>query len=102
MFRMEPGEYVIEFAAEEEGIWRDQSPASIKIRFEPDFEKLIHFYISELFSEDNDRKLNARKMLIELGDKGAPIMKKKLLEAERSRTLINELRQILNTLSREQ
>ena len=102
MVGMEPGEYVIEFAAEEEGIWRDQSPASIKIRFEPDFEKLIHFYISELFSEDNDRKLNARKMLIELGDKGAPIMKKKLLEAERSRTLINELRQILNTLSREQ
>jgi len=102
MAEMEPGEYVIEFAAEEEGIWRDQSPASVKIRFEPDYEKLIHFYISELFSEDENRKLNARKKLIELGDEATPIIEKKLFEAERARTLIYELRQILNTLKREQ
>jgi len=99
---LEPGVHVIEFAAEEEGFWRDRSPASIRIRFEPDYEKLTHFYISELFSEDNNRRLNARKELLELGDKGIPTIKRRLFEAERASLIIHELRRILNTLNQEQ
>ena len=102
MADVEPGVHAIEFAAEEEGFWRDQSPASIKIRFEPDYEKLANFYISGLLSDDNNRRANARKKLLELGDKGVPTIKRKLFEAERSGQIINELRRILNTLSQQE
>ena len=57
---LDPGIHTIEITSQEEGFWQSLSPVSLIINFQPDYEKIISSYISEILSGDFQRRNNAQ------------------------------------------
>jgi hypothetical protein len=97
---LKPGMHTIEFAAQEEGIWRDPTPVRLKVRFTPDYDKIVYDYLCDLGSNQSSDWERATKALKRIGKKHLPLLRTKLAEARRIPQGIYRLQQIVQELER--
>jgi len=98
MSGLDRGEYTIELCAQENKFWRDPSPVQARIRYTPNYEKIVSSCLLDLTSEDTGRREIARQELRDLGPKAVPILERRLQEAEEAAKQMGALREALREL----
>jgi hypothetical protein len=85
------GRHTIELAAEEAGFWRDPTPLSLVVDYQPDWQKIVDRHLRELASENSDVRRRATERLLRLGDEGKAVWMQRLRQARESAALLRQM-----------
>ena len=95
---MERGRHRLEFCAVEEGYWRDATPLSVEIAYEPDIERIVARLTEDLVSGDPKRSAAARETLRGMGEEAMAELERRLEEARKAAREASELERAVREL----
>jgi len=102
MENLAPGRHKIDFCAEEEAFWRDATPVSLDVEFEPNYRRIVESSVEQVMGDDRPKAERARHVLLRLGPRAKPVIDEMQREAEEAARRLPQLRELKLELEEQQ
>ncbi|MCK4324773.1 MAG: hypothetical protein KAW89_09605, partial [Armatimonadetes bacterium] len=94
----EPGNHVVEIAAQETEEYRDPTPVRLDIEYVPDFEFIVSSRLGTIIGDDPEQVQTALLEIETAGPAVLPIIKRKLAEVREAARLVGPLEKLLREI----